>query len=195
MSDNNEVPWLISIVPPPDIVKRIDDLRKEFSENFNCFKALKPPVHLTLYAPVKLADADMEAQIIKLRRWVSAQEAFRMELKNFAFFENAKSPVIYIDVVPDSALKALNTGITREVKKLFGLEDLSRQTFRPHFTIGYRDISPEIFPQVKQAYSKRTFNAVFKADAVTIFRHNSKKWISQYQLPLSDEEKTQGSLW
>ncbi len=190
-----EVLWLIALVPPLDVAKRIDDIRQEFAANFNCVKALKPPVHLTLYTLLKLHDADMDAQIGKLRNWVSVQPRFRLELKNFNFFENAKSPVVYIDVVANADLKAFNTGITRELKKLFGLEDLSKQTFRPHFTIGYRDISPEIFPQVKQAYNRRTFGAVFKVEHVVVFRHNRRQWVELHSLPLADDRIEQGTLW
>lgn len=187
--------WLIALVPPPDTSARIDELRTEFAANYNCVAALKQPVHLTLYEPFRLPDADMEAQLDKLRRSVATHDSFRLELKNFNFFENAKSPVIYIDVVPNADLKTLKTGIVRVTDELFGFESLSRKTFHPHFTIGYRDISPEVFPQVKEAYRRRTYSAVFKVDHVVVFRHNQRKWMPMYELPLGDENIEQASLF
>jgi 2'-5' RNA ligase len=191
----NENLYLWAVVPPSALAEQIDGIRKEFSENFQCFRALKPPVHVTLYKPFKLPDADMEYHIARLRHLVSIQTAFTMELKNFSFFENSRTPVLLIDVLPNEHLKALNTAITRETKKLFAIEDLSKDRFHPHFTIGYRDVTPEIFPQVKQAYRSRPFTASFEAAHVTLFRHSGTNWQVKHELPLDTKSKEQGSLW
>jgi 2'-5' RNA ligase len=186
---------LWAIVPPQPIEAQIDAIRKEFAANFGTLAALKPPVHVTLYKPFSVPAPEVKKHIEKMRRWVAAQPSFRIELKNFGFFENPKSPVAFIDVVDHSDLKALNTGITKETKQLFELIDKTRQQFHPHFTIGYKDVSPEIFPEVKRAYSKRSFAAAFDVNHVSLFRHNGKKWELQYELPLAEQEVAQGSLW
>ncbi len=196
MSKESEVPWLLALVPPPDVAKRIDDLRHEFSANFSAFKALKPPVHLTLFTVLKLPAADMAYHIDKLRRAIAPLPSFPVALKNFGFFEKSK-PVVFIDVIKSEALKHLNTVVTRETKKLFGLGpvEVGQQTFNPHITIGYRDIPPEVFPQVKQAYRNRPFSAGFIANGVNVFRHDGRMWVEAYQLPFTAGEVAQGSLW
>jgi 2'-5' RNA ligase len=186
---------LWAIVPPQPIEEQIDAIRKEFAANFRAEAALKPPVHITLYKPFSVPVPEVKKHIEKLRRWVATQPSFAIELKNFAFFENPKSPVAFIDVVEHPDLKALNTGITKETKQHFELVDRTRQTFHPHFTIGYRDVSPELFPEVKRAYSKRPFTATFDVKHISLFRHNGKKWELKHELPLADLEATQGSLW
>jgi 2'-5' RNA ligase len=185
---------LWAVVPPPDLEQQIDAIRKEFSANFNAVAALKPPVHITLYKPFSVPVPDVRKHIEKLRRWVGIQPSFHIELKNFGFFEQ-KSPVAFIDVVANAELSDLNTGIASETKKLFGLEDRSRQQFHPHFTIGYKDISPEVFPEVKRAYNRRPFHAGFDVKHLALFRHNGKKWELQHELPLAANEVAQGSLW
>lgn len=186
---------LWAIVPPTPIEEEIESIRKEFAANFGAVAALKPPVHITLYKPFSVPVPEVKKHIEKLRRWVATQPSFTLELKNFGFFENPKSPVAFIDVVDHPDLKELNAGITNETKQLFGLIDKGWQQFHPHFTIGYRDVSPETFPEVKSAYSKRPFTAVFDIKHVCLFRHNGKKWELQYELPLADPEAEQGSLW
>ena len=63
MDNSEQYLHLWAIVPPPDMAQQIDDLRKEFSVNFQCFKALKPPVHCTLYTLFKSTIAEVQAQI------------------------------------------------------------------------------------------------------------------------------------
>ena len=193
MENSGQYLHLWAIVPPADIAQEIDDLRKEFSVNFQCFKALKPPVHLTLYTLFKSTIPDVESRIEPLSRWISRQPAFSLELKNFNFFEYNR--VVFIDVVANPDIKALNAGLSHETKKLLALSESGKPQYHPHFTIGYRDISPEIFPQVKQAYNRRLFHAVFDVEHVCLFRHNRVKWELQYELPLSGEVIEQGTLF
>jgi 2'-5' RNA ligase len=186
---------LWAVVPPTPIEEQIDAIRKEFAANFGAQAALKPPVHVTLYKPFSVPVSEVKKHIEKLRRWVATQPSFGIELKNFAFFENPKTPVAFIDVVDNPDLKALNTGITKETKELFELIDKSRQPFHPHFTIGYKDLTPQIFPEVKKAYSQRPFTASFDVKHICLFRHNGKKWELKYELPLAEQVIAQGSLW
>jgi 2'-5' RNA ligase len=178
---------LWAIVPPPDLEAEIDRIRKEFSERFQCFKALRPPVHITLYKPFAQAVDNIEAQIDKMRAWISEQPSFVVRLEDFGFFEKRKSPVAFIDVVVSPELVSLNAGITSKTKELFGLEPhVTDQRFHPHFTIGYRDLSPAIFPEAKRVYSNRSLSAVFDVKQVCLFRHNGKNWELQHELPMAE---------
>jgi len=186
---------LWAIVPPPPIEEQIDAIRKEFAESYGAVAALKPPVHVTLYKPFSVPVPEVKKHIEKLKRWAATQPSFTLELKNFGFFENPRSPVAFIDVIEHPDLESLNTALTEETKQLFELVDKTRQQFHPHFTIGYRDLSPQIFPEVKRAYSQRPFTATFDVKHLSLFRHNGKKWELRHELPLADPEAEQGSLW
>ena len=185
MGNSEQYLHLWAIVPPPDLAQRIDGIRKEFSVNFQCFKGLRPPVHLTLFAPYKAAIADVEAEIDAFRIWISQQPSFALELKNFSFFVHGRSPVVFIDVIANGELAALNAGITRKTQALFDLPGSGKQRFHPHITIGYRDIPKEIFPQIKEAFGQRPFHAKFDVNHVCLFRHNRIKWELKHELPLS----------
>jgi 2'-5' RNA ligase len=167
--------YMWAVAPPPDIAWEIDAIRKEFSVTFQCYKALRPPVHLTLYQPFRAPDAMVGRHISALGAWIGAQPAFALVLRDFGFFERLRSPVVFIDVLPSGALQALNSGLSRRTASTFGLEP-GRSAFHPHFTIGYRDISPLVFPEVKKAYSKRPFSAAFDVSYICLFRHSGLKW-------------------
>jgi len=186
--------YMWAIVPPADLDRRIDAVRKEFSERFQCYRALKPPVHLTLYMPFKTMDEALNHHINSFKSWLSNQPAFSLCLKNFSFFERAKSPVVFIDVAPNAVLKKFNTRLSSHIVQLFGLEG-GRTDFHPHFTIGYRDVSPEIFPEIKKIYSRRSFNATFDVNSVCLFRHNGIKWELIQECPLGARLSEQRELF
>jgi 2'-5' RNA ligase len=167
--------YLWAILPPPDLEGRIEAARQEFAGNFQCFKALRPPVHLTLYQPFKTSDMLAGRHIDQLKAWISTQPGFSLALNGFSFFENARSPVVFIDVLPDTALEELNAGLSHKTVELFGLQG-GRTRFHPHFTIGYRDIPPGIFPEIKKAYRNRPFSASFEVSSIYFFRHSGLKW-------------------
>ena len=187
--------YLWAIVPPADIVQKIDEQRKEFSINFQCFKALKPPVHITLYTVFKETRDVIAEHLHTFKRAIATQACFTVELKNFNFFEHAKSPVIYIDVVPSAELKQLNTIVSKESRAAFGLESIRNNVFRLHVTIGYRDISPTLFPEIKQAYSKRPFSVVFPVNTVVLFCYVGNNWKAEYEFNLGEKNHGQTALW
>ena len=59
--------YMFAIMPPEAETNEISKERQMFAENYNCFKALKPPVHITLYEPFK-TEPDFEKEITGLQR-------------------------------------------------------------------------------------------------------------------------------
>jgi 2'-5' RNA ligase len=48
--------------------------------------------------------------------------------------------------------------------------------FHPHVTVAYRDLSFEMFKQAWEEYRHKSFHASFRADAVYLLQHDSRKW-------------------
>jgi 2'-5' RNA ligase len=188
---------MFAIMPPADLTAEIDKLRHEFSENFKCYKALKPPIHITLFPPFK-ADASIEKTVTQLQRWGKIQHSFIVELKDFNYFENKKAPVLYIDVIKSAELKALNTAFKKELNALLPLtREHNMDTFHPHITLGYRDVTPEMMPDIKRAYSQRKFRQEFTLDAICFWKHDTKNWqtIQEIKLTATTHDTTQQSLF
>jgi len=164
-----------AVVPPSPIAEEIDALRHEFSAAYNAYKALKPPVHLTLYKPFRAPEMRLMQHINEFEALLSSLPPFTLTLHGFDFFEHQKSPVVFIGVQPNDMLDELNWRLCRQTIALLDLP-AGNTRFHPHFTIGYRDVSPRLFPQVKEAYGLRPYDATFDVSSISLFRHNGLSW-------------------
>ncbi len=169
-----EALYMFAIMPPPELASRIDNERKIFSENYKCHRALKPPVHITLFEPFK-NEPGFEDEITGLQQWAGAQRPFSIELKNFNFFRNRNSPVVYIDVVKNEHLTRLHRSFLTELHQYLEMER-NKSQYSPHITIGYRDVPPAIFPEIIKNYSKRPFSASFEVNTVYLWKHDTRNW-------------------
>lgn len=179
--------YLIAILPSEDLSRQIHEIRVQCSEKFGVQKALKPPVHITLYRPFKIEDAFESRMIRLLSSAGSGLNPFRQELENFEAFD------IHTIVIRASK----NPGIMklqRAVASVFRKNEIDKlplgsknMAFRPHVTIAYRDILPEVFPLIWQEYKDVRFKKSFTADHFSLLKHDGKQWnkISDFKLSLA----------
>lgn len=173
---------MFAIMPPHSLALKIDDERKNFAEKYKCVKALKPPVHITLYEPFKRS-SEIEEKISGIQSWAEKQKPFQVDLKNFNFFRHSKSPVVYIDIVKNDSLSMLHESFIEQLKKYMPVEK-HNITYTPHFTIGYRDIPPAIFPDIMNEYSKRRFSESFEVKCIYFWKHDGKNWQIQTEFKM-----------
>lgn len=176
--------YLIAIVPPSQVSNSIEELRYQFANNYKAYEALKPPVNIQLYPPIMQSPEKFETEILRLKPVFNSLPSFSVQLHNFGFFQNSKHPVLYIDVVKSNLLKTLHINLSRKITKDFP-QFKAEHDFHPHVTIGYRDVMPEIFPQVRKEYTLKSFNASFNVNSVYVFKHNMKSWQVLYEFPLN----------
>lgn len=166
--------FLWAILPPDELSERIDAWRRECAERFSVSRALRLPVHLTLYPPFYAEESEMLKQFSEIDELCSAHYPFSIALKNFGFFEK-KNPVVFIDVVMNSALEA----IQRELKHLmdgFLQSAGDDRKYHPHITLAYRDLASEKMKEVKDFFSEKEFSAVFVTDQICLLRNEGKGW-------------------
>jgi 2'-5' RNA ligase len=178
--------YMFAIMPPHELSLKIHEKRVEFSEKYKFTKALKPPVHITLYAPFKIEKAEalqFEQHIVQLQHWADRQMPFQIELSGYDFFANPNHPVIFIDVVKNAHLKELHNSFLKEIQKYMDTEK-QNTTYKPHITIGFRDTTAEAFPAIRAEYSKQTFNGSFVCDTIYLWLHNGKNWEVQKEFQL-----------
>lgn len=112
------------------------------------------------------------------------QSPFNVDLNDYGFFDNKFHPVVYLNVTRTDQLSFLHLGTRKMIiKEAPYLRGRLNASFNPHLTIGYRDISPEIFPTIKEEYSQYKFNTTFEADHITFFIHDRKQWNVLYEFP------------
>ena len=166
--------YLWCILPPAELAKAIHAQRLQFAESHFCQEALKPPVHLTLFPTIEMPEY-FEKRFQPLEDWLAQQVKFTVQLRNFNFFDNLRSPALYIDVVKNEQLKTLRAGLCKMLRKEIPILK-SPGSFTPHFTIGYRDIPKEMFPNIMKEYGRRRFDASFDVNRIYLLKHNYAGW-------------------
>jgi len=175
--------YLIAILPPPDLSLLIDDIRKACSEKFKVYKALRPPVHITILFLQNLDDA-FEPQLISSLEAARNFKPFTQKLENYDAFADNK--VVFIKAT-------INKGITtlyRNIKKIIGdAAKEPRSQITPHITIAYRDLKDQ-FPQIFAEYQNKSFEASFRVDHFTLLKHDRIRWniLKDYQAKPGDQQ-------
>ena len=175
--------YLTAILPPPALAAEIDDLRREVSERFKVYKALKPPIHITLFKPVKLNE-NLEEHLLRLLRPLTLHHTpFDQTLENFDSFNDK---TFFIKVSKTSALLALQKDISSVFRKNKIDEGIvkERNSFSPHITLAYRDVSPDTFKAIWQEYKSKKFKRAFTTDRFAILKHDGNRWNIFEEIPL-----------
>lgn len=175
--------YLTAIIPPKELSEQIAEIRKEVSERYNVYAALKPPVHITLYRPLTIDDAN-EEQLIGLLKPVSyGHEPFMINLLNFDSFN---IQTLFIAAVKNPLLSNLQKNISAiySKNKIDPKEIKSNTTFHPHITIAFRDIPPEVFPEIWKEYKNKKFKRSFRVEHFSLLKHDGKQWQPFKEFPL-----------
>ena len=166
--------YFIGIIPPEEVLHDIENIKKEFSENYHSRHALKSPAHITLQMPFK-RKAEGEAPLKRFLEVFSQKfSPFEIELNGFGHFDKR---VIFIKVIDNKTLgnlfNELKSGLLSEMN--FTEKELP-QHFHPHVTVAHRDLSTEHFKIAWEHFQNREFTAKFSATNVTLLKHNFKFW-------------------
>ncbi len=185
---NHTILYMFALMPPAPLTAEIHTKRLEFAANYRFVRALKPPVHITLYEPFRLGDGiayAFEKDIRQMDRWARTRQPFEIELKDYGFFEHNEHPVLFIDVVKSPHLTDLHRTFPLELRKHLDMEKRT-SPYRPHITIGYRDITVAAFPAIKEEYSLKKFSASFTCASFFLWRHDGSNWQVLHEFRFGD---------
>jgi 2'-5' RNA ligase len=179
--------YLIAVLPNDDLSRQIHEIRVQCAEKFGVQKALKPPVHITLYRPFKI-EGTFENKLIRLlQSAASGLHPFRQDIENFEAFD---THAVVIRALKNPEIMKLQ----RAVGSVFRKNEIDKQPpgsknfpFRPHLTIAYRDILPEVFPMIWHEYKDARFKRNFTVDHFSLLKHDGKQWnkINDFKLSLN----------
>ncbi len=178
--------YLIAVLPPDDLSRQIHEIRLHCADKFGVQKALKPPVHITLYRPFKMEDTFEGRMLRLLQSAASGLHPFRQDLENFEAFD---MHAVVIRALKNPEIMKLQRAVAsvfrrNEIdKKVPGTKSLP---FRPHLTIAYRDILPEVFPMIWEEYKDVRFKRSFTLDHFSLLKHDGKQWhrINDFKLSM-----------
>ncbi|WP_407534793.1 RNA 2',3'-cyclic phosphodiesterase [Elizabethkingia miricola] len=162
--------YFIAIYPPKSIIKEIKVFKEDLARNYNNSKALKNDAHITLFPPFS-RDQDMEQDIITAFQKIDTHIApFELVLDGFGSFANPKNPVLFVQPKKSESLNTLHS----KVKERF---NFIKNSFNPHVTVGYRDLSFDNFKRAWNFYEHKDYKTKFVVDEIQLLRHDGK-WTS-----------------
>jgi 2'-5' RNA ligase len=163
-----------AILPPEELSAEVDALRRECSRRFETKRALRLPVHLTIYPPFRIGKEDFSLMETMVRDWAWKHESFDVELDGFGFF-NKKNPVAYVHVPLNPALRAFQSAFQQAMEAFLHAENDGRP-FNPHMTIAQQDLDRRQLPAMKEFLGTQTIRATFEVRELCLFRHDGKAW-------------------
>jgi 2'-5' RNA ligase len=174
--------YFIAIVAPDYINQQVLEWKYYMLEQFNCQVALKSPAHITLVPPFSM-DAAQETELMEvLDRIASELQQIPVYCEKFDAF---KPRVIFVHVLPEERLLQLKNKVESALLQTnrFHIKKEDRH-FHPHITIANRDLQKEDFKHAWQHFQQIQYEAVFKADNISLLRHNGSRWEIAKECPL-----------
>lgn len=171
--------YFIAIYPDQKIIDEIRVFKEDLALNFANSKALTNDAHITLAPPFSREielEEDIHTAFQKIDTTISP---FEMMLNGFGSFPNPANPVLYVKPEENEYLKQLYLN----VKEKFSFE---RDSFSPHVTVGYRNLTFENFLKAWEVYEDKNYKTKFIVDKILLLRHDGK-WIPINEKKLSQE--------
>ena len=160
--------------------------KQDFATRFNSRAALRSMPHITLKAPFRLPGADHEQTLRWFDNMQIAVPSFKQELRYFGAFDNRRSAVVFVKPVMNVFLDRLQKEVVRNFGDAYSLENILKQEleFKPHMTIAYRDLKPNVFREAWKEYEMKKYVAEFDVESFCLLRHDGRGWnvISSYNL-------------
>jgi 2'-5' RNA ligase len=168
----------------------ITAIKQEIEQRFGSRAALRSPPHITLQPPFVWHLDRLDELQCHLHRFARQQRPIPVVLEGFSAFPPR---VIYVDVRQTAAVMAVQPALIAYLETHCGLREGYREPgsnrrapwpFTPHVTVGFRDLSPEVFYQAWEEFEHRPFSADFEVSTLTLLRHDGQKWQVFSELPL-----------
>lgn len=171
--------YFIGILPPDDIARRVQEVKKEFVEKYEAKEAYGKPPHFTLQIPFKAPEEIEEVIVPQLIFFAEEQKPFTVQLSGFNHF---RKDVIFIDVKNPTPMKSLQARLVEYLQNELGFtKRRTNNSFTPHMTVAYRDLTPANFERAWQEFRDRSFGYSFQVDSIYLLKHDYKQWQPFYE--------------
>ena len=158
--------YLLILNPHEELRNKVQQVKKEFYENYQAPTALGGKPHVTLVRFTQLAL--MEERIVqRLRAIAMGYCPFKVELKDFGSFP---SHSIFINVTSKLPIRGLVNEI-RDIQRLMKLDKVHKPHFidEPYLLIA-RKLLPWQYEKGWLEYSNKSFTGRFVADAMLLLK-------------------------
>lgn len=167
--------YFIAVIPPSPVFEEALELKNYFKERYNSKASLNSPPHITLHMPFRWKEEKEHELSETLRMFKAGLQPFKLQLLNFNSFPPR---VIFVDIVPNESLHALQKKLLRFCKRELNLfnADYKDQPFHPHLTLAFRDLKKSMFSEAWQEFENKPYTAEFLVDRFALLKHNGREW-------------------
>ncbi|BAC89023.1 gll1082 [Gloeobacter violaceus PCC 7421] len=166
--------YFVAVLPPGVIAQEVERIQQIFADHFASCGALRSPPHITLQPPFEWPAAEREWLEDCLLNFADKQPRFVVALSGFAAFPPR---VIYIDVVANAALEALQISLAERFERVLGVVERSRsRRYVPHMTVAFRDLTQENFARAWPQFKDRPLSMEFAVHRLTLLMHGGGRW-------------------
>lgn len=171
--------YFIALIPTVPLREQISALKLAFSKSYHTVHALKSPPHITLIPPFSFKNKD-EKRITKLLlEFVNSYTSFEVSITGFGSF---KARVVYLSIFKNDTLESIQRTLAEKCIADLGINIAMKKPYSPHMTLGFRDLSPQMFYKAWKKYKVETFQASFNARSLFLLKHNGKSWDIAYEM-------------
>jgi 2'-5' RNA ligase len=179
--------YYIAIIIPEPLQSEITALKTAIHQRFGAKIALKSPAHITLFPPFRWEITNEKALKTAIDAFAfsffekrgppeeESGQAIRINLKNFGFFRKS---TVFIQPETNESLSILRGSLLDYLSMHINLRDEkdAARPFHPHITLVNRDISETDFDLIWGEYARKTFEADFSVDTISLLRKGEERW-------------------
>jgi 2'-5' RNA ligase len=165
--------FFIALLPDEKVRREITGFKKDCARLFQARHALTSPPHITLIPPFLLRQQQLDKLGDALGDFAASQAPFSVYLQDFDAFPPR---VIYVGVLPNDHLTALQLALEKYLETSFGLKKERPRGFHPHVTIAHRDLDRRQFQPAWEHFSNIEYRRTFLADSIALLEHARGRW-------------------
>lgn len=161
---------------PDELDGKVEVHKRYMNERYGCRAAQKSAAHITIVPPFK-AEEDIETQIKDfVDTYNMGLVPVEIGLSGFGHFDER---VIFIDVVPNEALRSVEQDVNAQFIEQFpSIIFRTKPDFNPHVTIATRDIPEGAFGEAWDHFSGMSFEDSFTCHKLTVMKNVRGRWFA-----------------
>lgn len=166
--------YFIAIIPDSVLREKVRGIKERMKAEYGASHALKSPAHITLQMPFKRSAEDEPSISGALRRFVTGEESFAIDVDGFGAFAPR---VIFIKISEPEPVRALHSRLKQVLmtELHFSPAEIMKDV-QPHITVATRDLTKEAFSEAWPVFQKEEFRASFEVRSIFLLKHNGRNW-------------------
>ena len=177
--------YFIAILPTEPWYSKAYHLKEEMRDVYESKAALRSPPHITLHMPFRWALKKTEALQQALAEFAGSMQPIDVVFNGFGSFE---PKVIFIKIQPNPELINFQKSLASSMRVRLNIfnADYRDLPFKPHLTIGFRDLSIKNFELAWKKFQHENFEGNFTAQALTLLKSTDAGWVADHTFKLQE---------